>query len=380
MKKLFGLMIALVLLAEGCAFAETVSFEGTVTAGAAVEIYAPIGGTVGTVLAEAGRTVKAGDALAELTTEKVYAEESGTVTGVFGQPGDSADTVSKKYGAVMYIEGKSVYTISASTDKAYDSAETKFVHAGEQVYLVSYSDSDHTGTGVITSIEGTSYTVEVLGGEFLIGETVNVYRGGEAKAAARIGRGTLSRKTPTAVSGSGSIVSFAVADGDTVERGDLLFETLDGSFDGLYMSGSTITSSVAGTVAQVNAKQGEKLQKGSVAAVIYPEGSMRIEAQVPETDLANLKEGDAVEIELIWNQDDEIVYPGVISAISAIAAGSSGNGAQGDSGENAYTVYVDFTPDADTRYGMNAIVSTPEAAYEEPAEIEEEVEEPMENE
>ena len=28
---------------------------------------------------------------------------------------------------------------------------------------------------------------------------------------------------------------MAVSDGDTVERGDLLFETLEGAFDGLYM-------------------------------------------------------------------------------------------------------------------------------------------------
>ena len=57
-------------------------------------------------------------------------------------------------------------------------------------------------------------------------------------------------------------------------------------------------------------------------------------------------------VELIWNQDAEVNYEGAISMISAIAAEG------GESGEVSYTVYVDFTPDANTRYGMSAVVST----------------------
>lgn len=207
------------------ALAETISFTGTVAAKSTSEIYAPIGGTVESVSAVAGQQVRAGDVLATLATTKVYAEEGGVITGLFAQIGDSADTVAERYGAVMYIEGESVYTISASTDNAYNTTANKFVHVGEEVLLSCYSDGSHSGTGVITAIEGTDYTVEVISGEFLIGETVNVYRGDTATSTARIGRGALNRKNPTAVTASGSIVSLAVQDGDTVQRGDLLFET-----------------------------------------------------------------------------------------------------------------------------------------------------------
>lgn len=356
-RKMMAIVTAGVMLTGGAALADTISFEGTVAAGDTHEIYAAIGGSVVGVEVEVGQKVAAGDVLATLETTKVYATESGTITGLFGQPGDSADTIAQKYGAVMYIEGESVYTISASTENAYNETDNKFVHVGEEVYLSCYSDGNHTGTGVITAISGTDYTVKVTSGEFLIGETVSVYRGDAAKSANRIGRGELTRTNPTAVTGSGSIVAFAVSNGDTVERGDLLFETLSGEFDGLYMSGNRILAEVDGTVAQLNLSQGGRIDKDSVAAVLYPSGSMRIEAQVEEADLAAIAVGDPVIVELIWNQDEEIAYQGVISMISGIATTSVGGEMEG-SGSVTYTVHVDFTPDENTRYGMSAVVST----------------------
>ncbi len=342
--------------------ASAISFSGTVAASDTIEVYAPIGGTVESVEVSVGQKVKAGDVLATLETTRVYASEDGVITGIFGEPGDSAETIAERYGAVMYIEGETVYTISASTDEAYNSTANKFVHVGEEVYLYCYSHGTHTGTGVITSIEGTDYNVNVLSGEFLLGETINIFRGKSTASADRIGRGEINRKNPTAVTGSGSIVSIAVQNGAEVKKGDLLFETLDGSFDGLYMSGTQITADAAGTIAQMNLNQGSKTEKDSVAAVIYPEGMMRVEAQVSEYNLSEIAVGDKVNVELIWNQDAEISYEGVVSMISAIAA--EGNG---ESEDVNYTVYVDFTPDANTRYGMSAVVSTMDEMEEEVA-------------
>ena len=176
----------------------------------------------------------------------------------------------------------------------------------------------------------------------------------------RIGRGTLNRTSPTAVTGSGSIVSIAVAPGDAVKRGDLLFETLDGSFDGLYMSGSAIAAGTPGILSQLNATQGSSVQKDDVVAVIYPEGAMRIEASVEEANLSSIHVGDPVSVELIWNQDEEVAYPGTISGISAIADASEAQNGETESAVT-YTVYVGFTPDENTRYGMSAVVTTQDA-------------------
>ena len=360
-KSLLALCLACALLC-GAALADTLSFNGTVTAARTEEIYAPIGGRVASVSVKAGDTVKAGDVIATLETEKVYAPEAGVVTGVFGQPGDNAETVGQRYGAVLYIEGESVFSITATTEEAYSAAANKLVHVGEEVLLAAYSDSSRRGSGVITAIEGVNYTVRVLSGSFLVGEKITVYRG-SAVSTKRIGRGTLDRTSPTAVTAQGSIVSVAVRDGDSVAKGQLLFETLSGDFDGLYMTGCDILASVDGTVYAVNAQQGQSIDKNSVAAVLYPADAMQITAQVDEEDLRGIEVGGAVSIELIWNQDEDAAVPGKISAVSALANESAGQ----EDGAVTYDVTISFSPDASTRYGMSAVVTTvdPESDYAE---------------
>lgn len=340
------------------ATAETISFDGKVAVKDTVEVYAPIGGTVESVGYAAGETVTANDALVTLKTNKVYATEDGTVTGVFGQPGDSAESISSRYGAVLYVEGNSKYTLSASTENAYNATANKYVHVGEKVYLISRSDSNHKGEGVITKVEGTSYTVEVTSGTFEISESCSIYRKSSRVDTSRIGRGTVARVNPVAMTGSGSIVSINVKDGDKVKRGQLLFETLTGDFDGLYMSGSTITAGVDGVVGSINASKGSALQKDSVVAVIYPTGNMRIEGTVAETDLSSIKVGDQVKIEMNWNSDNGELLDGTVTMISSVATSSAANGTASTDTTATYTVYIDFTPDANTRYGMTCVVNT----------------------
>ena len=360
--RFFSLFLAASLCA-GCALADTLSLSGSVTAGTTREVYSPIGGTVASVSTEAGQQVSAGDVLLTLKTNKVYAETDGTVTGIFGEPGDSAETVAQRYGAVMYLEGESVYKVSASTENAYNSTATKFVHVGETVYMQCRTNSSRKGEGVITGIEGTSYTVEVRSGSFIPGDSVNIFRDSAFTDSKRVGRGTVQRQSPTAVTASGSIVRFAVSDGDQVSRGDLLLETLDGSFDGLYMSGENILAGVDGIIKTIKAEQGSSVQKNSVVAVLYTKESMRVEAELPEDSLNDIAVGDEVKIEL--ESDESHTYSGRVSMISGIASESAGS-------ENGvtYRMVIDFEPDEAVRYGMNVLVSTPEAEEPETEESE----------
>ena len=351
MKKFVAILLV-ALLACSVAYADTISFNGVVSASSQVKVFAAIGGTVDEVPAEAGTHVSADDVLAVLKTTPVYATADGNVTGIFGEPGDDSSVVVERYGAVMYIESNVKYTISASTDGAYNSTEMKFVHVGEPVYIQSRSDSDRTGTGVITSVEGTKYNVNVETGTFLLSETCYIYRDASYKNARKIGSGSISRNNPTAVTGSGSIAVINVADGASVKKGDVLFETMDGVFDGYYMSGKQVYAGTAGTVAQLNLEEGSQIQKNGVVAVIYPDQALRIEAQVNENDLGYVAVGDPVSIELSWNQDDDVTYEGTITMISALGETSQSDGC------TYFKVYIDFTPDANTRYGMNAVVYT----------------------
>lgn len=364
MKKLSLLLaLALALCLTAGALADAVTMDGTVAASDTFEVYAPIGGTVAKVSAEVGQEVGANDVLLTLKTTKVYAEEAGRITGVFGQPGDAADTVATRYGAVMYIEGEAAFTVSASTESAYNNASTKYVHVGEKVYLECRSNKSRSGEGTITGVEGISYTVEVSKGSFIPGDSVDIFRDSDHTNNQKVGRGTVARRNPTAVKGSGSIVRINVQDGDTVQRGDVLFETLDGTFDGLYMSGENLVAGDSGIVETIKAEQGGTVQKGGMIAVLYKRESMRVEAQVPEDSLNDIAVGDRVMIEL--EADESKTFEGTVTMISGIATASQGEG------EVTYKVLIDFTPDTTVRYGMSVVVTTVEAE-EESAEAEDE--------
>lgn len=348
MKALLLSMLALALALP--AMAEEISFEGQVTAAYALDIYTGFAGTVGQVNVQPGDKVDADTLVAELRTTKVYAETSGTVAAVLARVGDSVETITTRYGAPMYIDDGVHYTVAATGEgsKAYDSAEARRVLPGESVYLRSRSDETHTGTGLITAVDGSSYTVEVTAGEFTSGETVNIYRDAAFAEESRIGRGDIANKAPEAVSATGRVVSLAVKAGDTVRRGDLLMETLEGGMNGGDMS-AQLLSGAAGVVAEVLVAQGDTIAEGARIASIWPADAMQIEASIPESDLGAVAVGKKVEITFDWNQDDAQPITGTVTGI-AFAADS-------ESTATTYTAFVAFTPDDTVRYGMNVTVA-----------------------
>ena len=208
----------------------------------------------------------------------------------------------------------------------------------------------YKGTGVITAVDGSSYTVLVTSGDFYVGDSMDILRDEDYGQTSRIGRGNIERISPTAVTGTGSIVSYTVKAGETVKRGQLLFETVEGSFDGLEMTGTEIRAGTDGVLASLKAEKGASVAKDSLLAEIYPKNAVRVVANVPEADLKELSVGQKVKVELDWNQDQGVSYDGIVEMISAL----------GTVGEESttYPVYVKFTPDEDTRYSMTAMVST----------------------
>ena len=367
MKRILTIMAALALvLTVTAAGAETISLSGTVEAGASIPVVVPIGGTVETVSAETGVRVQAGDVLATLRTEKVYASQDGTVTGVFVSPGDDAETVSNTFGACLYLEGTTKYTISGSTSKAYSSVDTTFVHVGEQVYIQCRSNTARSGEGVITAVDGTSYTVMVTSGDFIVGDSVNLYRDSEYSATQLLGRGSISRVSPEAVTASGAVVNVAVKNGDQVKKGDLLLETLTGTFDGYRVTDTEAKATVNGVIASVSATVGGSVAKGDAVVQIYPDDDMRVEAVITADERNLLKAGDPVTIEL--ETDESKTYEGTVRYISNLP--------QEDAEETSYLVIIDFTPDDSVVYGMSVAVTA--GKEDEPAEKNEEDEEDAE--
>lgn len=177
MKKTASLGALLLALALPLAAQAETVFAGEVTAETVQVIAAPYGGLVEDVRVRVGDSVKIGDPIATVETAKTYASTDGTVSGVFAHEGDSADGVKTQYGALVYIEPINRFTLACSTEKGYNSSENRYIHIGETVFLKCTKDGSHQGRGVVTGLDEKDdgkFTVEVTGGEFYMGETVDL--------------------------------------------------------------------------------------------------------------------------------------------------------------------------------------------------------------
>lgn len=348
MKKIIAAMLVMLLLFS-VALAET-TFDGKVVAGDVVSITAPFGGTVSNFRLRAGSRIAVGDAVATINTTKVYAPADGVIAGVFAQVGDAVDNVKSRWGAVMYIMPERKYTITADIQKAYNADENKYVNIGETVYIACMNANEHKAVGIVTAASGNSYTVETTSGVLMMEETVNIYRSEDRVAKTRIGSGKVGRTKEIAVEGSGSILKLHVKDGDVVKRGQLLFETVTGTLDGLYATSNVIRSDVAGVIASVGVSAGATVNKGDTMLTVYTMDTLQIEISVNEYDLNAIAEGDQVAITFNYSSDDFVQIPGTITMISHLSSSQDS--------EAVYLAYVDFVPDESVRIGMTAVVTT----------------------
>ena len=356
---LLALTLTCAVMLSGFALADY-EFDASVVCVKPNYVTAAIGGTVAEVPVLAGQLVAEGDVLASLGTTKVYAAVDGDVTGIFCAPGDGTAAVTERYGALLYIEPDSKYSMTASTDYAYNASANKYIHVGEPVYLLS-SDGSYSGSGFVTSVSGTDFTVEATEGSFYIGNTVYVYRDVSHTAKTRIGRGEIERAGNvgvTAAGEGGSVVAVHVAEGDHVQAGDLLLETLSGEYDASYCTGSDLTADTAGILAALNVSVGGNVNKGDVIATLYARDRLQLKVDVNEVDLAALPVGTPVEISFSWNEDadDAQSVTGTVAQVLYSAVESGEGMAEGSSDSAAYAAYIDFDADENIRLGMTAVV------------------------
>ena len=146
-----------------------------------------------------------------------------------------------------------------------------------------------------------------------------------------------------------------VKDGDAVTRGQLLYETVTGTLDGLYATGNQIVSDEAGIIASVNLSAGSTLNKGDTILTLYPKDKMQVSMDIDEYDLADIHEGDTLQLEFDYDDSGNSVSTGTVALISHVSDSSG-------SSDASYKVYINFTPTEETRLGMTVIVSKPEVA------------------
>ncbi len=366
-KGLQALAIALCLiLTSVSALADyELSYEGTVTALDTLQVSAPYGGQVKDLTVHKGDRIRKGQVLATLEASPVYAPLEGTVSGIYAEEGDDAESITDRYGAILYIEPLRKYKISANSDKAYTSSEARYIHLGETVYLSCTADGSHYGTGIVTALTDDGYTVEVTGGEFYMGEKVGIYRDSAYSKESSIGRGTVERTSPVAVKGSGSVLRLHVQNGNFVERGERLFETVNGTLDGLYSPDSGVVAPADGIVASVEASNHSSVNKDDAIIKMYATDNLLIEFNLPESDLGAVSEGDPVTIEFYWDNDESMTTTGTITSISHLGEAESESGSS--SGKTVYKSYVTFTPGEDVRLGMSVTIYPTHPEEEHPA-------------
>lgn len=352
MKRFFICLLTL-MLAVVPSLAETVTLDGKVVSVDTIAVLAPAAGTISDVAVQAGGHVEAGAEIATLYDQAVYAEQAGTVK-VFGAEGESVGTLTDRYGAVVYLEPDCRIRISASTRNAYDAIENTLIHPGETVYLRCSSHSyEHAGTGTVTAVSGSGYTVEVTEGEFKNSETVLIYRSAGYESSTRIGRGTVSYNQPVAYTGSGTVSSVFVKDGMHVEPGTALYSTLSvNAFD------QKMTSATSGTVAATHVAPGDAVEQGALVAAIYPDAAMRVEMTAGETDLKDVQVGGSVSIRFA----NGVVAQGQIERISGIRQEAETNEEDTADEEVSFAVYITFLAEQTVPYGMSAKISISDGA------------------
>lgn len=306
MKKGLALLAAL-LLAAAPALAE--NYDGSTAALSETPVYSATGGVVQSVPVSAGCVVAEGDVLAKLREEKVFATQDGTVSSVSLKAGEKAD------GEVLSLAPVSRYTVYCTSEDAYSDPENMLIRSGETVWIKCSVNGTHKAVGRVTKVDSEEYTVEVTGGTLYIGEKVLIYRNSGFASADRVGVGTVISSAEEEYSAEGVILSLHVAEGDAVEKGQLLYTYSEE--DALVL-----TATESGIVSEVKVAAGETVSKDQQIATVILRSNIGIVLTVDEYDASKFRSGATVEYRL-EAYPDQGWQNAVVLGVSAVSDGQS---------------------------------------------------------
>ena len=340
-KKALCLLLALSLCA--CAPAAlAATANASIVATETAKVVAPFSGTLLPFDLTVGDSVGAGETLFEMDTVPVYAAQNGEVAAVFAGVGDDASGVISTYGALAVIEPEHPLYIAASTDQAYDKDENRYIHAGETLYLKC---GDNEGVGLVTSVSGSEYIVQVLSGNYEPRDTVRCFRSSDLTSKSETGRGRATRYADAQVMAMGRVAAVHVAPGDRVRTGDLLFEVIDAQSE--RGVSPEIVAPMPGAVTRITTISGAQVYRGQLLCEIANLSVLELSAQVDEIDLGAVRVGDTLAYTLDAYPGE--TFSGVVTEIRPI----------GEARQNATYFDVRLTvPEGKTLLpGMNATVT-----------------------
>lgn len=295
-KRMAAILLALALPA-GSALAEV--YAGTVEARSTTALTADAGGVLEEMRVQPGSRVRSGEGIARVSTERVFATQDGTIARIQAEAGDDVQ------GAVLEISPLSRYTVYCTADGGYSSPGAGLLHCGERLYLYCTNNGTHQGSGIVTSIDGETYMVEATGGEFYVGETLYLYRDPQFRYKHLVGVGTVVTSDTEVYEAEGRLAALHVAEGEYVQRGELLYEIIDGDC-------AELAAPADGVIVECAAQEGERLQQGDVVARLAPEDEICVRIDVEETELDEIRIGDRAELLYASSPEEETAMGEVI--------------------------------------------------------------------
>ncbi len=277
------------------------SAKGQVRCANPEDVFAPVGGQLLPSDWGVGDTVQPGDALASVRPRQVLAPNDGVVRSLQAVIGDQAEAVERQYGALCAIDRTDVMWVKADTDKAYNKPENRAITLGETLRVYNGKDSDPLeAEGMVISIDGDDYVVEIPADVFDLEDDVKLYRGtdGAYRSGDRVGDGEVERAALVPVTAEGVIAGIHGSEGQAVKRGDALF-TLDGP-DTVYTQPAT-TQALAGAeavISQLYVKSGQEVAKDQLVMTVEPLQDLEFLVDVDELDIRSLKPGDVLQVKV----------------------------------------------------------------------------------
>ena len=322
-------------------------FTATVEPARELALKAPASGELEPFTLKAGDVLAAGDVLFAIQPQTLYAEADGTVAAVYVAAGDAADGAMNRYGAAMRIDYTERYQFTGSVANSRNTVENRDLHVGTPVYFRS-DDKEEFADGVITQVDGRSFTAQVIGGDLDFTERVDVYRLPEYTDASLLAEGRLTAIAPYSVAASGTVLSVNVKPGDTVKAGDPLLTYVPDALapDLRTLAKATqVTADSACVVLSLSAQQGGSVQKGQPLATVCQLGDYQLVIHAEEGDIGRFAPGTVMQVTF-----EELDLP----PVEATVTGTGVLGAAGD--VSTYPVYLAFEAPEGVLLGMHATV------------------------
>ncbi len=319
-----GILLLVLLLALSFSFAhaETQAFYGTLTYKDNFVCSSNITGTVESVHVKEGQKVKKGDVLFTFLTDKVYAPVSGTVQGVSISEGDLVDNFVQRNGALCYIQEELPFVFHGSTRSAYNN-DMRDISIGDTLY-VKNSNGEKKGTFIIQTISDTSFTALLLEGNFEHLDNVTAYKKEQMIEKYKVSSGTVKRAQSTPVTGSGTLLHTYVKNGDPVQKGQLLFETLQAPYANSMPFSNQIFAENDMVVQTLHCADFSPVQKDTPLITYAKQNTLCALLLVDENDIHLLKENTPLSITLD-SDEQSFTHHGEVDFISHKNVGTSSN-------------------------------------------------------